>query len=107
MQGGLYFPRAAGAAAALFVVTACTPLPPGPTYDEYVARWVDDTEVSLVSSWGIPGKTHSLETGGRIVEYTRNQEGEVVCTTRFTIDEAGKIIKYWYRGTKCRAPKGT
>jgi hypothetical protein len=30
-----------------------------------------------------------------------------VCTTRFTIDEAGKIIKYWYRGTKCRAPKGT
>ncbi len=107
MQGGFCFPRAVGAATALLVVTACTPLPPGPSYDEYVARWVEDTEVSLVSSWGIPGKTHSLETAGRIVEYTRMQEGEVVCTTRFTIDEAGKIIKYWYRGTKCRAPKGT
>ncbi len=107
MQRGTHFRHAVCAVVTLFVATACTPLPPGPSYDEYVARWVDDTEVSLVSSWGIPGKTHSLETGGRIVEYTRSQEGEVVCTTRFTIDEAGKIIKYWYRGTKCRAPKGT
>ncbi len=106
MQGRACFPRAAGAAAAVFVVTACTPPPPGPTYDEYVARWVEEMEVSLVSSWGIPRKTHSLETGGRIVEYTRRQEGKVVCTTRFTIDEAGKIIKYWYRGSKCRAPRG-
>ncbi len=106
MQGKAYFAHTACAVAALVILTACTPPPPGPTYDEYVGRWVEDTEVSLVSSWGIPEKTHSLETGGRIVEYTRKLEGEVVCTTRFTIDESGKIMKYWYRGTKCKALRG-
>ena len=58
---------------------------------------MEDTEVSLMSSWGIPEKTHSLETEGRIVEYTRKLEGEIVCTTRITIDESSKIAKYWYR----------
>ncbi len=106
MQGKAYFAHTACAVAALFVLMACTPPPPGPTYDEYVGRWMKDTEVSLVSSWGIPEKTHSLMTGGRIVEFTRKLEGEIVCTTRFTINEYGRIMKYWYRGTKCRAPRG-
>ncbi len=74
MQGIAYFAHTACAAAALVVLTACTPPPPGLTYDEYVGRWVEDTEVSLVLSWGIPEKTHSLMTGGRIVEFTRKLE---------------------------------
>ena len=99
-------PHIMGAAAALVIVSACTPPPAGPTYDEHVARWVGDTEVNLVSAWGLPAGTHALETGGRIVEYTKKQEGSVVCTTRFTIDEAGRIIQYVYRGSGCKAPKG-
>ena len=106
MQGKAYFAHTACAVAALVVLTACTPPPPGPTYDEYVGRWVEDTEVSLVSSWGIPVKTHSLETGGRIVEYTRKLEGEIVCTTRITIDESSKIAKYWYRWHQMQGTKG-
>ncbi len=107
MQNKSYLPHTAVIVAGLCAATACTPPPPGPTYVEYVGRWVQDTEVNLVSTWGIPENTHSLETGGRIVEYTREQEGDIVCTTRFTIDENGRIVKYWYRGTKCKPPKGS
>ena len=89
------------------IVSACTPPPPGPSYEEHVNRWVGDTEVNLVSAWGIPGATHGLETGGRVVEYAKDEGGSVVCTTRFTIDETGRIIKYWYLGSKCKAPKGS
>jgi hypothetical protein len=106
MQSNTYFAHTACTVAALVILTACTARPPGPTYEEYVGRWVEETEVSLVSAWGIPKNTHSLETGGRIVEYTREFEGDVNCTTRFTIDESGKIVKYWYLGEKCRAPRG-
>ena len=59
-----------------------------------------------MSSWGIPEKTHSLETEGRIVEYTRKLEGEIVCTTRITIDESSKIAKYWYRWNYMQGTKG-
>ena len=106
MRGKAYFAHAACAVAALVVLTACTPPPPGPTYAEYMESWMKDTEISLVSSWGLPEKTHSLETGGRIVEFRRKLEGKIVCTTRFTINEYGRIMKYWYRGTKCEAPRG-
>ena len=106
MQGKAYFAHAACAVAALVVLAACTPPPPGPTYAEYMESWMKDTEISLVSSWGLPEKTHSLETGGRIVEFRRKLEGKIVCTTRFTINEYGRIMKYWYRGTKCEAPRG-
>ena len=93
------------AALALIVLAACTTPAPPPSYDDFVASWMNKSEVGLVSSWGIPEKTHDLETGGRIVEYARKQEGEVVCTTRFTVNEAGTITKYWYRGSKCLAPR--
>ena len=106
MQGKSYFAHTACAVAALVVLTACTPPPPGPTYAEYVESWMKETETSLVSAWGIPEKTHALETGGRIVEFTRKQTGKIVCTTRFTINEYGRIMKYWYHGTKCKAPSG-
>ena len=95
----------AAAVAGLCAVAACTKPASGPTYDEYVARWVGDAEVNLVSAWGIPAKSHALQQGGRIVEYTRAQNEDVVCTTRFTIDESGRIVKYWYLGSRCRPPK--
>ncbi len=106
MQIKSYLPHAAVIVAGLSTATACTALP-GPIYAEYVGRWVENTEVNLVSTWGIPEKTYSLETGGRIVEYTREQEGDIVCTTRFMIDENGRIVNYWYLGSKCKPPKGT
>jgi hypothetical protein len=99
------FTRAAAVVVAALLGAACTKPPLGPSYEEYVARWVNSTEANLVSAWGIPGKSHSLETGGRIIEYTKSESGEVICTTRFTIDETGRIVKYWYRGSKCRAPE--
>ena len=105
MQGRFQFAPVGCAGAVLAVLAACAAPLQGPTYDEYVARWVDDTEARLVSSWGIPERTHSLQTGGRIVEFTTIQKDEVVCTTRFTVDESGKITKYWYRGKKCNVPR--
>ena len=74
------------------------------TYDQYVDRMTNQSETSLVEAWGIPKNTHTLANGGRIIEYTKNADGEVVCTTRFTIDSAGKIVKWWYRGDSCRTP---
>lgn len=106
MQSHANLARAGLAGAIFAVLAACTPPPPGITYDEYVSPWVGGTETGLVSAWGIPQNTHTLETGGRIVEYTRTQGTEVVCTTRFNIDQTGNITKYWYRGSHCRAPSG-
>jgi hypothetical protein len=105
MQAIAHFQFLGCAGAALVVLAACTAPAPPPSYDDYVAGWVDKSEVGLVSSWGIPEKTHDLETGGRIVEYARKFEGEVVCTTRFTVNDFGMITKYWYRGRKCLAPR--
>lgn len=106
MQAKACFPYTLITATALVALSACATPPPGPTYDQYVGRWVEDTEINLVSAWGIPKQTHALETGGRIVEYTKTQEADVVCTTRFTVDDDGRIVKYWYRGSSCKAPTG-
>ena len=106
MQNKSYLPHTAVIVAGLSIATACTALP-GPIYAEYVGRWVENTEVNLVSTWGIPEKTYSLETGGRIVEYTREQEGEVVRRTRFMIDEKGRIVNYRYLGPQCAPPTAT
>ncbi len=74
-------------------------------YDKSVSQWVDDTEANLVNSWGIPSKSHPMETGGRIVEYTQaGAQGKTVCTTRFTIDGNGLIRKTWFSGTDCATP---
>lgn len=84
--------------------------PPSPDrvagYEQYVARWIEDSEANLVASWGIPDSSHAMETGGRIIEYQRDEAGSVVCTTRFTIDSFGRVQKSWYRGTRCLAPEG-
>ena len=95
-------------AAAGLVLSACAEPQPAKEivpYDKSVSQWVDDTEANLVNSWGIPSKSHAMETGGRIVEYTQaGAEGKTVCTTRFTIDGNGLVRKTWFKGTDCAAP---
>ncbi len=99
---------AAGVAAAL----ACASPPPvdsGPTYQDEVSRWNGEKEAELVTSWGMPQKTHVLADGGRIIEYRSTGEGEdeSSCTTRFTLDKGGKIVTSWYNGVNCAVPKSS
>ena len=94
-----------------FLLAACASEDPAATsapvsYDAAVSQWMDDTESNLVNAWGIPSKSHPMETGGRIVEYTRTVAGKTVCTTRFTIDGNGLIRRTWFTGSDCRAPNG-
>jgi len=93
------------ALAAALALAACKSPPRGLTYDEYVSRFIEDTENNLVSAWGIPDDSYSLETGGRLLEYVEQDTNEVLCTTRFTIDSYGLVKKYWYRGKKCLPPQ--
>ncbi len=96
---------AAGVAAAL----ACASPPPtdsGPTYQDEVSRWNGEKEAKLVTSWGMPQRTHVLADGGRIIEYRATGEEEQ-CTTRFTLDPKGKIVSAWYTGVGCAVPKSS
>ena len=94
-----------------FFLSACASEDPAVTtapvpYDAAVSQWMDETESNLVNAWGIPSKSHPMETGGRIVEYTRTVAGKTVCTTRFTIDGNGLIRRTWFTGSDCRTPNG-
>lgn len=95
---------AAVAAAGLLVLSSCAAPPRAPSYDDYVSRWINDSEVNLVQSWGIPSDSYGLEGGGRVVEYTEESSDTVTCATRFTIDNGGRVAKYWYRGSDCSPP---
>ena len=100
-------PSACLAAAVLGLASCTTTAPPieeSEPYDRSVSRWMEETEANLVNAWGIPQKTHSMETGGRVIEYIRVRSGETLCTTRFTIDGYGVVKKTWFRGTDCRVP---
>lgn len=102
---------AACLAAAVLVLASCTSRAPPPknieTYDQAVSRWVEETEANLVNAWGIPQKSHSMETGGRVIEYIRVKQGKTICTTRFTIDGYGLIKKTWFRGSDCQVPSAS
>jgi hypothetical protein len=82
-------------------IAACAQQPKGPAYDEVINSYIGNTEANLVSTWGIPDRSHKLATGGEVLEYTRRADGDVVCTTRFTIDRTGRVVKTWYNGTGC------
>ena len=89
---------------------ACASAPPAPvevtpSYHEQISRWSGETEANLVTAWGVPGRTHVLATGGRIIEYVQVGAGESLCTTRFTLDESGTIMRWWYTGNDCHAPR--
>jgi hypothetical protein len=53
----------------------------------------------------MPQSTHVLADGGRIIEYRTPGEDEKPCTTRFTLDRSGTIVRWWYAGVGCSAPK--
>ena len=93
-------------AGALALAACASPPPPddSPSYDQQISRWSGETEADLVTAWGVPAKTHVLADGGRIIEYNQAGEDEKTCTTRFTLDESGRIKRWWYRGAECRPP---
>ena len=98
--------RIAAVAAAVGAALACaSPPDTGPSYQEQVSRWKGESEAELVTTWGMPGKTHVLADGGRIIEYQSAGEDETSCTTRFTLDQSGKIVRWWYTGLRCAAPQ--
>ena len=101
--GGRIAASAAGVAAAL--ACAGSPPPEGPTYQDEVSRWTGEREADLVTSWGMPQRTHVLADGGRIIEYRSTGEDHSFCTTRFTLDQSGKIVRSWYNGVDCAVPK--
>jgi len=98
---------AAGAAGIAAALACASPPPPEPEtpYQDQVSRWNGEREADLVTSWGMPQKTHVLAGGGRIIEYRNESEGETSCTTRFTLDASGKIVRSWYTGVSCSPPK--
>ncbi len=96
----------AGRGGGLVAHRLCEP-PPGPTYEEYRVGWINGPEVNLVNNWGVPDKSQTLEGGGRVLEYSVQDANRVLCTTRFTLDPLGRISKYWFRGTKCKAPRSS
>ena len=95
---------ALAAAGALAMACASAPQETGASYQEQVSRWNGGSEAELVTTWGMPQETHVLADGGRIIEYRRSGEDESTCTTRFTLDRGGKIVRWWYTGTSCVAP---
>ena len=103
------FRIAAGAAWAAAALACSSPPPPdsGPTYQDEVSRWTGEKEADLVTSCGMPQKTHVLADGGRIIEYRSAGEDKSSCTTRFTLDRSGKIVRSWYNGVSCSVPKNS
>jgi hypothetical protein len=95
----------AATAAVAALACASPPSDPGPTYQELVSRWRGESEAELVTSWGMPEKTHVLADGGRIIEYRSEGEDETSCTTRFTLDATGRIVRWWYTGVGCATPQ--
>jgi hypothetical protein len=87
--------------AAAALIAGCAQQPAGPSYAEVINSYIGNTEANLVSTWGIPDKTHRLSTGGQVLEYVRHQDGKTVCTTRFTIDRMGRVVETWYEGGGC------
>jgi hypothetical protein len=95
----------AGAAA---LACSTPPVDSGPTYQDEVSRWTGEREADLVTSWGMPQKTHVLADGGRIIEYrSQGEKTEDTCTTRFTLDRSGKVVRSWYNGISCTVPKSS
>jgi hypothetical protein len=97
--------RRIAAALGITATLACASArPDGPSYQEQLSRWEGGSEADLVSAWGMPKQTHVLADGGRIIEYRRGGD-ESACTTRFTLDAGGTIVRWWYVGSGCSAPK--
>jgi hypothetical protein len=95
--------RLAAGASAIAAVLACASPPPSVPYQEQLSRWEGESEANLVTTWGMPYMTHPLADGGRILEYRNGDDRS--CTTRFTLDSTGKIVRWWYAGRGCAGPQ--
>jgi hypothetical protein len=96
----------AALAFAIAAALACaSSSPSGPSYAEQLSRWEGGNEADLVSSWGMPQQTHVLADGGRVIEYRSKDADERSCTTRFTLDKSGTVVRWWYAGSGCPASK--
>ena len=100
-------PAGIAVAAAALACASTSPVDSGPTYQDEVSRWTGEKEAELVTSWGMPQRTHVLADGGRIIEYKSTGQDETSCTTRFTLDKSGKIVSSWYNGVDCSVPKSS
>jgi hypothetical protein len=99
-------PRIAAVALSIAAALACaSPPSTGPSYAEQLSRWEGGNEADLVSSWGMPQQTHVLADGGRVIEYRRTGGDAGPCTTRFTLDKSGTVVRWWYAGVGCPASK--
>lgn len=78
------------------------------TYNDVNAAWVGSTEEQLVSKWGPPKKSYTLESGARIISYEEIY-GPIsayhVCVEKFMI-EKGMVTKWGISGCPARI-KGT
>lgn len=87
-------------------------------YDKNVSKWIGYNINQLVAEWGIPAKTMDMPNGGKIYQYSTNEEavayaqnygyGSIAsvsnqsCETTITADSYGTIRAYSWRGN-CRS----
>jgi hypothetical protein len=84
-------------------------------YEAVLQTWVGKNESELVSKWGIPTSSYSLDDG-KLIMYQNNggsistylgygmySTDNYVCKTTFTLDKAN-IIKNWkWEGNSCKS----
>ncbi|WP_254924300.1 hypothetical protein [Bordetella genomosp. 4] len=74
------------------------------TYNDVNATWVGSTEEKLVSKWGPPKKSYTLESGAKIISY-EDIWGPIssyhVCVEKFMI-EKGMVTKWGISGCPAR-----
>lgn len=83
------------------------------TYNDVNAEWVGSTEEQLISKWGPPKKSYTLESGAKIIAYEEIW-GPIsayhVCSEKFMI-EKGMVTKWGISGCPSRMsgsmPNGT
>lgn len=75
-------------------------------YERALDRWLNRSEVDLVSAWGVPERSQRLTDGGQALQYVRKDPvGNMLCTTLFTSDITGMVRTWTFRGSDCRAPR--
>lgn len=89
---------------------ACSCATPG-GYATLADKWKGQPETNLLAKWGVPDKSHRLESGEVMYQYDRHSTVyrtlgggplyEIDCSTTFTV-RAGVVSAVSYRG-ECNA----
>lgn len=84
-------------------------------YEAKLNTWVGKNESDLVSQWGVPNNTYSLNDGSKLIMYQHNGGSASVpignmyytesywCKTTFTIDGSGVVKNWKHEGNKCES----